>query len=538
MIRLFLCFLIALLLHDTALCEDVKITLRNGDVFTAELLEADDEGITVKRHFTMANGKQASAISKIAHTQIKTREKLSPYSMEYSQKVLKAKTADDHFAIAQWAESRQKIDDALYHAKKALSIDPTHASALAMMENRGLTLHEGEWIPKADALAKAGKTEYAGQVVSKDEAMRLRIADALRLRTRQLEQQLKDALESLPKQEAKLGAFQAELRNHADLYQEQISLLDQLNADNRKLTTIHEKLRTERELYAREKSRVTSQLGYTPPEMSERFADISAREAAAKKALETNNANVLAGSRAVSRTAKKITDLKGDVDLTNRRARGLVKIIRRCQESLGIDTLTKNTRVGSLGTSTATSGGYTYHGIDSRRLLDIKARGHGEQEKSMWCWAAAVQVAFESYGYSIEQQNIVEKVRGYAVNAPANGIDILTALGAFQSDENDEWKLADGTMVTTTFRHREATTFSPAELLHDCKNGHPTLLALGNAQWDIGHAVTIIGCTENASGQLVSVRYWEVANGTLKDVPLPELLANMSYVFMLRVIEW
>ena len=514
--------------------EEVRIALWSGETFTGELLKADGEGVTVKRVFLMPSGKPASVTTKIKHQDIKLREKIESFDWEYSRKVPELKTAEDHRLIALWALERQRLDIAVYHAKKAVGMAPDNPEVLALMTKFGLTLDNGEWLPTAEVLAKQGKINFGGKIVTTEEAQQLRVQNALKLRTSQLQQELKESLESLPRQEGRLVTLRTDLvmdkEDQARLGKDG----QQKELEAKKATESNALAISALNAYRAEAKRAIAEFGYLPEAMAQDRARLEARAAAALTDANVKNEQASAAFTLFTSSVHKIERTSKAVDETIRRVRYLKQSIKLCRAGLGIDDLSAPDKRGPLGITNPGLNGLTYYGVNQSRLIEIKLQGHGQQEKPLWCWAAAVQVAFESYGYSIDQDEIVKKVTGGTANTTGSDQDILTALGARGTD----WTLRNGTAVTTTYRPFNAENFSPSEIVKECKTGHPIILLKRNADLTIGHAVTIVGCTVDATGNLVSVRYWEVANATFTDVTAGELMTSLRLVLLLRVVEW
>ena len=136
----------------------------------------------------------------------------------------------------------------------------------------------------------------------------------------------------------------------------------------------------------------------------------------------------------------------------------------------------------------------------------VVARMLQTQERSRWCWAAAISMVFARYGYPVAQSDIVERMYGLAVDA---GVPTHVLPAVIDRD----W-VSDGLPVKASTRYQAAAPGAtvPASLtlmVSSLRAGHPLILS---AQ---GHAVVVVGVTYRGLGQA-----FRITGGTVID-PTP-----------------
>lgn len=72
------------------------------------------------------------------------------------------------------------------------------------------------------------------------------------------------------------------------------------------------------------------------------------------------------------------------------------------------------------------------------------------QEKSMWCWAACIEMVFSYWGYTVPQERIVQNTWGSLVNFPGTPYQILANLNRGWTDESGQPFGVSGNAVGTT----------------------------------------------------------------------------------------
>ncbi len=119
-----------------------------------------------------------------------------------------------------------------------------------------------------------------------------------------------------------------------------------------------------------------------------------------------------------------------------------------------------------------------------------------EQSQSQWCWAAAMSMVFARYGYPLQQQEVVERLYGKAVNLPVRSADLAPLI-------NRDWYAGDGRKVTAVTRPvglDDAAGGSAQSLVDSLAQQKPLLLGAR------GHIVVVVGVTFQRFTQQGTIR--------------------------------
>ena len=66
--------------------------------------------------------------------------------------------------------------------------------------------------------------------------------------------------------------------------------------------------------------------------------------------------------------------------------------------------------------------GYFVAGVKSEEFVHFAApESAGKQRMENWCWAACIQMVLNYHGLYVDQQDIVTRIYGAAIDRPANG---------------------------------------------------------------------------------------------------------------------
>ncbi|MCA9776431.1 MAG: C39 family peptidase [Candidatus Eremiobacteraeota bacterium] len=79
--------------------------------------------------------------------------------------------------------------------------------------------------------------------------------------------------------------------------------------------------------------------------------------------------------------------------------------------------------------------GYFVAGVKSEEFVHFAApESAGKQRMENWCWAACIQMVLNYHGLYVDQQDIVTRIYGAAIDRPANGDQIMAALTGWAPD--------------------------------------------------------------------------------------------------------
>lgn len=115
-------------------------------------------------------------------------------------------------------------------------------------------------------------------------------------------------------------------------------------------------------------------------------------------------------------------------------------------------------------------------GLPTETLTDVVAR----QRAPNWCWAACIQMVLNYHEVPVEQEEVVERIYGGEVDAPASLPQILHALNGWAVGQNGNQVLVRATSFGLT----------PAVVLNDLSERRPLIAGLVDGYGN-GHAVVL-----------------------------------------------
>ena len=122
-------------------------------------------------------------------------------------------------------------------------------------------------------------------------------------------------------------------------------------------------------------------------------------------------------------------------------------------------------------------------GVPSNEFVHFAApESAGRQRMQNWCWAACIQMVLNYHGLYVDQKDIVTRVYGSAVDRPANGQNIMSALSGWAPDTRGRRSeiLAD------------ARNLDPATVINDLDKKWPLIVGLEGARGAAtGHAYVL-----------------------------------------------
>jgi hypothetical protein len=109
------------------------------------------------------------------------------------------------------------------------------------------------------------------------------------------------------------------------------------------------------------------------------------------------------------------------------------------------------------------------------------AEGQGRQRMQNWCWAACIQMVLNYHGLYIKQEDIVAKVFGGAVDAPAGPQMIMAALQGWAPDTRGRMSQIEA----------DSRNLDPASVIQDLEYRWPLIVGLSGAAAQTGHAYVL-----------------------------------------------
>jgi tetratricopeptide (TPR) repeat protein len=162
----------------TALALDV-VKMQSGKVFEGEIIEEDYDCVRLKTKF---------GVIELSKEDIDKIERDLDIDKQFERKFAEAKTADEFYHLGVWCERFGRKELAKKCYEKAIELKPLHEPSRIKLshkkyrgkwytqeeynrEVRGLALHKGKWIPKADKeKIDAGYVKVADRWVRKEDA--------------------------------------------------------------------------------------------------------------------------------------------------------------------------------------------------------------------------------------------------------------------------------------------------------------------------------------------------------------------------------
>ncbi len=105
----------------------------------------------------------------------------------------------------------------------------------------------------------------------------------------------------------------------------------------------------------------------------------------------------------------------------------------------------------------------------------------GRQRQQNWCWAASVQIVLNYHGLYVTQEQVVQRIYGNLVDAPAVPEQILTALSGWAPDTRGRYSSI----------HASPYVFNGTEIVTDLSNHWPFIVILKGEP--INHACILTG---------------------------------------------
>ena len=120
-------------------------------------------------------------------------------------------------------------------------------------------------------------------------------------------------------------------------------------------------------------------------------------------------------------------------------------------------------------------------GVPSEQFVHFAAaEGQGRQRMQNWCWAACIQMVLNYHGLYVKQEDIVAKVFGNTVDAPASPNEIMRALQGWAPDSRGRMSQIEA----------DARNLEPASVIQDLEYRWPLIVGL-QGQGGTGHAYVL-----------------------------------------------
>ena len=106
------------------------------------------------------------------------------------------------------------------------------------------------------------------------------------------------------------------------------------------------------------------------------------------------------------------------------------------------------------------------------------------QRAQNWCWASSAEMVLSYQGINLPQETIVERIKGFRVDATGNPMEMIKSVNTVLRDEQNRRVVVSGQYVTGA----PLTTV----LYNHLKQKKPVILTYQSGPW-FGHAVVLTG---------------------------------------------
>ena len=120
-------------------------------------------------------------------------------------------------------------------------------------------------------------------------------------------------------------------------------------------------------------------------------------------------------------------------------------------------------------------------GVPTKEFVHYAApEGQGRQRMQNWCWAACIQMVLNWHGLHISQEEIVQRIFGGLVDAPAQPQQIMAALQGWAPDTRGSYSMIQA----------DASSINPQTVLQDLDHRWPLIVGL-TQDGGTGHAYVL-----------------------------------------------
>jgi DNA repair exonuclease SbcCD ATPase subunit len=187
----------------------VELRLLSGDVMVGDISAEDDQTISIKRS-VMVKHKAVETVVTVQKNTIAARKEIPSYKEQYKTRA--QNTPDillSQCSLARWCYERALIDEAILHTRKADALEANNPIVAKLFTDLGFVKEENTWVSQDDYLAKTGKVNVGGTIMTKEEAEIAKTKTVQNINAARLEQQIRDAESLIKNGEAKIAEYQA-----------------------------------------------------------------------------------------------------------------------------------------------------------------------------------------------------------------------------------------------------------------------------------------------------------------------------------------
>jgi hypothetical protein len=154
------------------------------------------------------------------------------------------------------------------------------------------------------------------------------------------------------------------------------------------------------------------------------------------------------------------------------------------------------------------------------RSVEFKS---AQQEDSLWCWAASIEMVLDYHGLTVPQESVVERIYGSKINRTGDPRQILTALSG----------LAPNKEGGASQIYAEGYTGLYPYFVTDLINEYPLIIGLNFGSYSHAVVLTAVAYSMNANGQPVPasvvIRDPWPGNPPRQEVPMSQIVSGCFF---------
>ncbi len=188
----------------------VELRVTSGDLYTGEIVEETSTTLQLKR-MVMIKHNPTETILTIDKSTITSRKEVPSMLEQYQARA--EKTPDillPQCSLARWCYERALVEQSLQHTKKAEKLDSNNPIVTKLYEDLGYVREGNSWVSQEEYLAKTGKVNVGGTIMTKEEAAAAKEQILTNSSKARLEQQIRDAEWLIKNSESKVAEYTQE----------------------------------------------------------------------------------------------------------------------------------------------------------------------------------------------------------------------------------------------------------------------------------------------------------------------------------------
>ena len=186
----------------------VEVRVTSGDLMTGDIIQETETTLQIKRTVMMKHKPVETNIT-LQKTSITSRKEVPALIEQYKTRAAAAQP--DIFSqcvLARWCYERAMVEQSLNHTQIAEKLDASNPIVAKLYTDLGYVKDEtGVWTNQEEYLAKTGKVNLGGKIMTKEEAEVAKANIVKNGSVTQLEQQIRDAEWIIKNNEGKIAEY-------------------------------------------------------------------------------------------------------------------------------------------------------------------------------------------------------------------------------------------------------------------------------------------------------------------------------------------